>query len=264
MRIVAVMACRNEAAFLPTCLHHLIQQGIDFAIVDNDSTDGSLDIAHSAGFRDHLVGVKRVPYDGLFELEPLLRAKMALAESVVSHWAMNICPDEILHPNRAGTTLTAEVERLDQAGFNAVNFNEFVFLPVAEPWVDGLRGWPAPRSYYFFEPRPLRQMRLWKKELGFSMVRHGGHLLDGEGLRPAPDSLVLRHYIFRDQEHAYEKYPHRPFAARELARGWHSNRHGIPVTNYRFPAPETLEWLETPESCTFNRSAPRLKHYWEL
>lgn len=264
MRIVAVMACRNEAAFLPTCLHHLIQQGIDFAIVDNDSTDGSLDIAHSAGFRDHLVGVKRVPYHGFFELEPLLRAKMALAESVTSDWAMNICPDEILHHNTAGTTLAAEVERLDQAGFNAVNFDEFVFLPVAEPWVDGLRGWPAPRSYYFFAPSRVRQMRLWKKELGFSMVRHGGHVLDGENLRLAPESLVLRHYMFRHQEHAYEKYPNRPFAAQELARGWHSNRHGIRVTNYRFPAPETLEWLEVPESCTFNRSAPRQKHYWNV
>jgi hypothetical protein len=205
----------------------------------------------------------RIPYNGCFELEPLLRAKMALVESVVSDWAMNICPDEILHANRAGTSLAAEVARLEEEGFNAVNFDEFVFLPVAEPWVDGLRDWPAPRSYYFFAPSPLRQMRLWKKELGFSMVRHAGHRLEGDHLRPAPDSLVLRHYIFRNQEHAYEKYATRPFSPQELARGWHRNRYGIPATSYRFPAPETLEWLESPQSCTFNRSAPRLKHYWD-
>lgn len=43
MRIVAVMACRNEAAYLPTCLHHLVAQGVDFAVVDSDSTDESVE-----------------------------------------------------------------------------------------------------------------------------------------------------------------------------------------------------------------------------
>lgn len=264
MRIVAVMACRNEADFLPTCLHHLVQNGIDFAIVDNDSTDGSLDIAHSADFRSHLVGLKRIPYNGVFELEPLLTAKMELAESVDSDWAMNICPDEILHPNRAGLSLTTEVEFFDKSGFNVVNFDEFVFLPVVEPWTSGLRDWPASRHYYFFEPKRFRQMRLWKKGLGFSMIRHGGHRLDGDNLRFAPESLVLRHYIFRDQAHAYEKFTTRHFSAQELARGWHRNRHGIPKENYAFPAPDTLKILESPESFAFNRSAPQKKHYWDF
>ncbi len=140
MKIVAVMSCRNEEAYLPTCLHHLVSQGIHFAVVDNDSTDASMDIIHSSEFRSHLVGLKRVPFTGAFELEPLLMAKMSLANETEADWAINICPDEILHPNREGRTLLQEIQLFDKRGFNAVNFDEFVFLPVDEEWEVGLRG----------------------------------------------------------------------------------------------------------------------------
>jgi len=255
MKIVAVLACRNEAAFLPTCLHHLVMNG---------STDGSLDIIHSAEFRSHLAGLKRVPYPGRFELEPLLRAKMALADEVEADWAMNVCPDEILHANREGGTLLKEISFFDKQGFNAVNFDEFVFLPVVEPWIEGWKGWPAQRHYYFFEPKRLRQMRAWKKGMGFSMVPHGGHHFQGAcGLRLAPESLVLRHYLFRNQDHAYEKFTSRRFAEDELARGWHRNRHGFSRESYTLPPPERLETLDKPESFSLSRARPWSKHYWQ-
>lgn len=90
MKIVAVMACRNEEAYLATCLYHLVTQGVHFAVVDNDSTDASMDIIQSAEFRSHLVGLKRVPFTGAFELEPLLKAKMSLADEAKADWAINI------------------------------------------------------------------------------------------------------------------------------------------------------------------------------
>lgn len=263
MRIVAVMACRNEAAYLPTCLHHLVSNGIEFAIVDNDSTDDSLSIARSAEFKPYLVDIRRVPFSGEFALEPLLGAKLALAESVRTDWVMNICPDEILHPNRTGTTLAQEVALFDQAGFNVVNFDEFVFLPVDRPWLAGHRGWPEMRHYYFFEPGRFRQMRLWKAGQGFSNVNHGGHRLDG-AKRFAPESLALRHYIFRNQAHAQEKFPRRRFAPEELARGWHRNRNGFAPERFHFPSPETLETLDQPSSLALSRAKPWRRHYWEL
>lgn len=257
------MACRNEAAYLPTCLHHLVANGIEFAIVDNDSTDNSLSIARSAEFRSHLVDVHRVPFTGAFELKPLLHAKLALAESSGADWVMNVCPDEILHPNREGTTLAQEVLGFDRAGFNVVNFDEFVFLPVDQPWQAGYRGWPAMRHYYFFEPKRFRQMRLWKTGQGFSNVNHGGHRLDGIK-RFAPESLVLRHYIFRDQQHAHDKFPQRCFAPDELARGWHRNRHGYAPERYTLPRPDMLESLDRASSFALSRAKPWQKHYWEL
>lgn len=264
MKIVAVMSCRNEAAYLPTCLHHLVNQGIHFAVVDNDSTDGSMDIVHSAEFRSHFVGLKRVPFGGFFELEPLLKAKMALAEETEADWAINICPDEILHPNREGKTLLEEIRLFDERGFNVVNFDEFVFLPVAEKWEEGLKAWPLLRHYYFFEAHRFWHMRAWKKGLGLSMVPHGGHMLAGASeLRFAPESLILRHYIFRHQEHAHEKLPARIFSEQELQRGWHRSRHGFPRQNYTFPAVDKLEMLQRPDSFSLSRARPWPRHYWQ-
>ncbi len=263
MRIVALLACRNEAAFLPTCLHHLVTNGIDFAIVDHDSTDESLAIAHGQQFKDHLVGLARVPFEGDFALERMLEAKMALLESIHADWAINIDPDEIIHPNRQGATVLEEVDLFDRSGFNVVNCDEFVFLPIEQPYEEGLCGWPHGTHYYFYEPSRFRLMRLWKTGQNFSMVRHAGHRLDGDDIRFAPESFVLRHYIFRDQEHAFSKYPDRIFSEDELARGWHVNRHGVPRANYRFPPPESLECLSRSDSFALSRSHPRAKHYWE-
>lgn len=256
------MACRNEAAYLPTCLHHLAMNGIEFAIVDNGSTDHSIEIARSAEFKPFLVDVRSVAFTGVFELETMLRAKAALVESIAADWVMNVCPDEILHPNRQGTTLAQEIAEFDRAGFNVVNFDEFVFLPVASDWQEGCRGWQAMHHYYFFEPARFRQMRLWKKGKGFTNVRHGGHRLDGEK-NFAPESLVLRHYIFRDQQHAFDKFTHRRFADQELARGWHANRHGHPRENYLLPASDRLEVLSNPSSFALSRTLPWKKHYWD-
>lgn len=256
------MACRNEADYLPTCLHHLVRNGLEFAIVDNGSTDGSISIARSAEFRPFLVDVRHAPFNGTFELDMLLQAKRALAESIGADWVMNICPDEILHPNRQGTTLAEEVAQFDRAGFNVVNFDEFVFLPVERAWQNGHRGWPDMRHYYFFEPSRFRQMRLWKPGQGLSNVRHGGHRLDGDK-RFAPESLVLRHYLFKSQQHAFEKFPQRHFAPEELARGWHRNRHGYPPAQYAFPPIDRMDVLDHPESTALSRARPWKKHYWE-
>lgn len=264
MKIVAVMACRNEEAYLATCLYHLVTQGVHFAVVDNDSTGASMDIIQSAEFRSHLVGLKRVPFTGAFELEPLLKAKMSLADEAKADWAINICPDEILHPNREGKTLLEEIQLFDKRGFNAVNFDEFVFLPVDEEWEKGLRGWPRMRHYYFPEAHRFWHMRAWKKSLGFSMAAHGGHMLAGPNeLRFAPESLVLRHYMFRSQQHAYEKLPSRVFSSKELERGWHRSRHGYHRRNYTFPPIDELETLERPDSFALSRARPWPLNYYQ-
>lgn len=262
LNVVAVLACRNEADYLPTCLHHLIANGLKFAVVDHGSTDGSLDIVHSDAFRPHLAGLERIPFDGTFTLRTMLDAKMRLGEASGADWLMNVCPDEILHSNRPGRTLVDEVSDFDDRGFNAANFDEFVFLPVEGPLEDGLRGWPSCRHYYFFEPRRFRQYRLWKTGLGFSMANRAGSRLGGRKLRLAPESLVLRHYIFRSQAHAREKLVARRFAAEELERGWHGDRNGFGAEAFTFPPASALKMLSSPDSFVFERTDPWKDHYW--
>ena len=56
MDIVAVLAMRNEKAYLDNALQHLIDNGIRYAILDNESDDGSADILNQDRFRPSILG----------------------------------------------------------------------------------------------------------------------------------------------------------------------------------------------------------------
>ena len=261
--IVAILAIRNEEDYLPNCLSYLMRNGISFAVIDNGSTDNSKRIVHSDEFRSGLVRYELLPFRGNYDWEEILGAKARVAESLNADWVIHHDCDEMMHSFEEAETLADSIGRLDRAGYNAVNFDEFVFLPVNSTFVSDSIGFPNIRSYYFFHPRNFRLVRAWKPAAKLSNLRSGGHRLTGGDLRLAPESLALRHYIFRDQSHAFEKYTSRPFKASEIERGWHRNRHDKPRERFRFPAPDQLEWLDSAQSRRLSRQRPRSTHFWD-
>ena len=58
MKIVAIIATRNEEAHIANSLRHLIANGIYFAILDCASTDSTVTIVTGAEFCSHLVGLE--------------------------------------------------------------------------------------------------------------------------------------------------------------------------------------------------------------
>jgi hypothetical protein len=82
-------------------------------------------------------------------------------------------------------------------------------------------------------------------------------------LRLAPERFALRHYMFRSQAHAYEKYPSRVYAAGDLARGWHAQRTGQPPRRFRFPKPSRLKQLRHLDDRDLDRSEPWRAHFWK-
>jgi hypothetical protein len=258
MRVVAILAVRNERPHLSNCLSHLVENGIDFAVVDNGSTDGSTELLHDARFAPHLAGYHYVPFTGVFVWEEILLAQEQLVRTIDTDWIVLQAPDEIMHSNVPGETLASAIERLDAQGFDVINFDEFVFLPIDHDYIPDHYGIQPLRHYYFWKP----SMRAWKKALNLSNVAGAGHFLSGADFRLSPETLVNRHYIFRDQAHAYEKYSKRIFDAKELARGWHFDRFQQPVTNFAFPPADQLECLASPEDRNLSRSHPHETHYW--
>jgi glycosyltransferase involved in cell wall biosynthesis len=263
MLIVAILAIRNEEGYLPNCLTYLMRNGISFAVIDNGSTDSSQSIVHRNEFRSGLVKYELLPFCGDFDWEAILAAKARVAETLDADWVIHHDCDEMMHSYREAETLADSIKRLDQAGYNAVNFDEFVFLPVDSAFVPESAGFPDIRSYYFYQPRNFRLARAWKPEAKLSNLASGGHRLTGENLRLAPESLALRHYLFRDQPHAFEKYTSRSFKPAEIERGWHRNRHNKPREQFKFPAHGQLEWLDSAQSRQLSRSRPRGAHFWE-
>jgi hypothetical protein len=182
---MAVLAVRNEQFAIYNCLRHLMRNGIDFAIVDNGSTDATRSIIESTQFKSSLRDIQTVPFDGVFDWEQLLIAQEKLIREHEADWVILLGADEIMHSYRAGETLSEAIERLD-----------------------------------------------------------------------------LRHYVFRDQQHAFHKYPSRVYAPKALARGWSIEMHGKPAEAFAFPDAAELEFLLNPSSTDLNRSRPRLKPYW--
>src|ERR1700688_5162437 len=91
-----------------------------------------------------------------------------------------------MHSYREGEGLRDALSRLDAEGWNVVNFDEFVFLPIERDYQPEMWGRQPISYYYFFQPSSPRLMRAWKRNGGFSSAAFGGHLLAGSNLRP-PD-----------------------------------------------------------------------------
>jgi glycosyltransferase involved in cell wall biosynthesis len=263
MRVAAILAVRNERPYLANCLGHLIRNGIDFSIIDNDSTDGTRALLETGPFRDHLIEYVHHPYPGYFDWTGLMQAREAAAARTGADWVVFVSADEIMHSFKEGETLADAIGRVDKTGADAIDFNEFVFLPVEQDYVPDTAAHQPGRHYYFFEPHKPRLMRARKRGLSVSHIGQGGHTFSGGDFTLAQESFVLRHYIFRDQDHADRKYVERVFAARELELGWHRNRLAGAAMNFKFPSTALLQQTGDPDRHALDRSNPRMLHYWE-
>ena len=226
MKITAIVAARNESLYLERCFKHLKAQGIDICYIDNGSTDGSLDIAHRF-LGKGILRIEEFPYKGFYDWKGLLEYKEKLANEISSDWFIHCDADEIMEAPQPFATLTEGIRTADKLGYNVINFDEFVFLPTESSENFEERDYVAEmKHYYFFEPKPLRLMRAWKKQsAGVGLSSEGGHGLQINDLQIFPENFVLRHYITLSQSHALSKYGSRIYAAHEyLEKGWHDNR----------------------------------------
>lgn len=261
MIVMAFLAIRNEELYLLNCLRHLVKNDIYFTIIDNQSCDASSEIYRRREFAGHLAGVGELPYHGAFSLTDQLQRKMTMIREAEADWVIHLDADEIMHSYRSGESLHDAVARVDKDGWNVIDFDEFVFLPIDQCYLPEALGEQPMRLYYFHQPFAPRLMRAWRKTSELSLTS-GGHLLEGRDIRIAPERFALRHYMFRDQQHAFDKYAMRRFAAEDIARGWHVRRIGQPVEAFRFPGAERLRTLSGPEDRNLDRSDPWRAHYW--
>jgi hypothetical protein len=269
LRAAAVICIREDGAYLEACLRDLIRNGISYAILDNGMDAGARALLERSPFRDSLLALEHLPYNGSFELGLQIQAKERLFERLDVDWVIHLDVDEMMHAYVEGERLVDSIARVDADGFNAIDFDEFVFLPVEQPYDPGVAPQPV-RTYYYFRPfEGPRLMRARKKGAGLTMAPPAsegvasGHLLFGEDVRLAPERFALRHYIFLDQDHAHRKYAERVFAETELAVGWHRNRSGFPPEAFTFPPADRLLKLPQSGSHAFDRSEPKTTHYWQ-
>lgn len=260
MRIVALLAARNEELYMERCLAHLAAQGVETCVIDNGSTDRTRSIAESFLGR----GVSQIidaPYPGHFDWVGLLRLKEQLAATIAADWFIHHDADEIREAPQPFLTLREGIEAVDARDYNAINFDEFVFLPTSESEAhDGKDYVTTMQFYYFFEPQPLHRVNAWKNlRISIDLVESGGHRAEFVGRRIFPDNFLLRHYIGLSREQLITKYgTGRTYSKEEVEqRGWHGARARFRPERLKFPHSKELKQVSTG---SWDRTDPRKLH----
>lgn len=255
--ITAILCAHDEEGYLRTTLGSLVRNGIRLMVIDNGSTDATSAILDE--FAPHLVAREWLPWSGELDLVAILERKAALAAQVREGWIIHQDSDEILESHDPHESLRGAIERIDRTAANAVNFEEFVFLPIETGSLAGRDFHALARNYYFHEPQKHRLMRAWRASSGLSQVE-GGHRLSERGRVLHDRNLALRHYPFLDLAHAQRKYSLRQFAERGIAQGWHLQRRNVLPSDMEFPDASRLKlWVP---GQPLDTSDPWRRHYW--
>jgi glycosyltransferase involved in cell wall biosynthesis len=241
VKIIAMLQVYNEQRFIGDCLDHLAEQGISAYLVDNESTDETVAIAERR-LAKNLIGIESIARDGRFALRAQLARKEELAQTLDADWFIHVDADEFRVSSERGRTLAESIAEIDEAGYNAVNFIEFTFVPTREaPDHDHPDYLKTMRSYYPFLPKMPHRMNAWKRQDGpVELTYSNGHLVRFPGLRMAPRSMYSRHYMFLSVPYATRKFGAERYVPEEVAGGAFSWRAQLRPSTIELPSESDL------------------------
>ena len=242
MRVVALVAAYNERRFIDACFEHLERHGIEAYLIDNCSTDNTVQLAERWLDRN-LIGIERFPRGegDVYDWKGLLRRKEELARELDADWFMHLDPDEMRLPPASGQTMLQGLEAVDHEGFNAVDFAEFTFVPTREePDHDHPRFQTTMRAYYTFQKPPSpHQLKAWKANPQVELAS-GGHKVCFPEQKVYPHRFRMKHYLALSIPHAIEKYAERRYDPDEVESGWHGWRARVTADKIRLPSESEL------------------------
>ncbi len=227
-RVMAFMCAYNEEDMIELSLKHLVDQGTEVHLVDNWSTDRTVERAEAFLGRG-LNRITRFPIDApspTFDLHALLSHVEELSNECAADWCIHYDADEIRESPWPQIGLREALYRVDQEGFNAVDHTCILFHPTER--TPNLDGQPGSFCWFEFGKRPghFLQVKAWKKQnRRVRLADFGGHQADFPGRRIYPFKFLLRHYPIRSQEHGVRKIflerQQRWNPVERNQRGWH-------------------------------------------
>lgn len=259
MKVVAILETYNEERAIGACLENLTDQGVEAYLFDN-SSDRTIDIAKRY-LGKGLTRIQTIPYPGKFSLREQLKRKEELAVTLEADWLIHVDADEILLPPRSDITLAQAFARVEDQGYNAVNFLEFLFIPTQEsPDHDHPNFQKTMKSYYYFQPFFPVRLIAWKNQHGpVDLTTTGGHQVRFPGLRMYPESFRMRHYPFLSISQLVRKYVNKQFDQTEVKDGWHGWRAKLKAEMVRLPLQSELETYVSDD--LLDSSHPWSEHY---
>lgn len=259
MRVVAILATYNEERFIAACLENLFRHGIQVYLIDNDSTDQTVDIARLYLDRG-LLGIENFPRDGVYRWTSILRRKEQLAATLEADWFMHVDADEVFTSTRPGVTLAEILAGVEEQGYNAVNFVHLTFIPTVEaPEHDHPQFQETMRWYYPFMPTFPHLIRAWKRQPApVELAQSGGHLVNFPGRHLYPETFPIRHYLFLSMSHAVRKYVLKSYDPAEVQNGWHGWRATLTPDMLKLPSQSELSTYVSDHE--LDAANPRTRH----
>lgn len=244
-RVIALISSYNEGDVISPIIEHLVDNGVDVYLLDNHSTDDTVEQA-SRWLGRGLLEIESFPAPGderygraadRYDWTAILLRKEELARTLEANWFLHHDADEIRESPWEGVTLKEAIHFVDSLEYNCIDFRILDFPPVD----DGFRQGMDPRTYFTHcreaNASDQRQLKCWKSRAAISIVHFGGHDVDFEGKRPFPISFLLRHYPIRGQAHGQRKIlqERKPrFSPDERAKSWHIQYDHVQDENHRF------------------------------
>jgi hypothetical protein len=224
-RVVALLAAYNEEDVIEPSMDRLVSEGIEVYLIDNWSTDRTVELARNFLGRG-LIGIEQFPPDGpsgVYDWAPMLARKEQLATELGAHWYIHTDVDEIRLSPWPGVTLRDALHHVDRLGFTAVDYNSVQFRPIDDGFVDR-SSFEDYFHHFNLEFFSNYQLRTWKFTGRRVMTTSGGHNMFFAGRRVYPYDFLYKHYGVRSQRHGEKKiFRDRQgrLSAAERAVGWH-------------------------------------------
>ena len=225
-RACAIMAIHNEVDIIKESVSKLISQGVDVYLIDNNSTDGSIEaVSHLVGKGIVDIEVLKFFEDGkeVYDWTSILRRKEALSKSLNYSWYLHVDADEIRYSPWKGSSLCEGLERVNFEGYNLVDFKLFNFRLTNEYSFDADFENSMPLFSLAEEFNSL-QVKAWKKNDSIQLANTGGHLAELNSGNIYPLKFILKHYPIRSASHGHKKvFLERKlrFSDFEKSKGWH-------------------------------------------
>ena len=229
-RVVAIIAAHNEEDIVGQAVAHLVREGVEVYFLDHGSSDETVkEVEPFLG--KGLVHIERFPADSGrivpegFAWSAILRRKEELAAELDADWFIHHDADEFRESPWAECSLRDAIHRVDQFGYNAIDWEVLNFWPVDDSFTRGRDVAEAFRYYDEAAPFDRLQVKCWRKTAHpVDLVSEGGHDASFPDRRVFPIRFLLRHYPIRSQLHG-ERKVFRERRARvlpeERAKGWH-------------------------------------------
>src|SRR5262249_4833235 len=143
-RVIAIISAFNEGDIISAIIGHLIKEGIEVYLIDNNSTDDTVQQA-TPWVGKGLLQIETFPEtcgtdtDGInsFEWAAILRRKEELTSKLRADWFIHHDADEIRESPWPNTTLKEGFRWVDKLGYNCIDFRVFNFPPIDDGFRDG-------------------------------------------------------------------------------------------------------------------------------